>query len=312
MLTVLAGGAGAAKFLRGLMRVADPGDVAVVSNTGDDIRLYGAHVSPDVDIVVYTLAGIVDDTRGWGIAGDTFRVLEGIRALGLDAWFTLGDADFATCLARAEFLRDGGTPSAFAARMAAAHDVKARILPMTDDPVATMITTAAGERIHFQDYWVRRRAADPVAAVHLDGAQGARPGPGVVEAIERSEAVLIAPSNPIVSIGTILSVPGIRDALRATPAPVVGVSPIVGGRVVRGMADKLMSGLGIDVSCAGVAGLYDDVVDGFVIDAVDAPLLDATAAAGRCVVETAQTMMRTPEDAAGLAKSALTLAERLR
>lgn len=312
MLTVLAGGAGAAKFLRGLVRVADPAGISVVSNTGDDIRVHGAHVSPDVDIVVYTVAGIVDETRGWGIAGDGFRVLEGIRALGEDAWFTLGDADFATCLARAEFLRRGGTPSEFAARLAAAHDVAIRILPMTDDPVATMITTAAGERIHFQDYWVRRAAADPVAAVELQGADVARPAPGVIEAIRHSEAVLIAPSNPIVSIGTILAVPHIREALRETAAPVVGVSPIVGGRVVRGMADKLMSGLGIDVSCVGVAGLYRDFLDGFVIDAVDAHLLEQVAAAGECTAEAAQTMMRTIEDAAGVAKTALALAERLR
>lgn len=312
MLTVLAGGAGAARFLRGLVRVVDPSGVTIVSNTGDDWHAYGTHVSPDVDIVAYTLAGLVDDERGWGLAGDTDRVLEGMRALGADTWFTLGDADFATCLARATFLAGGGTPSAFAARLTAAHGVAARILPMTDDPVATMITTAAGERIHFQEYWVRRRAADDVASVELEGAATARPGPGVLEAIAGSEAVLLAPSNPIVSIGTILSVPGIRDALRRTAAPVVGVSPIVGGAVVRGMADKLMSGLGLDVSAAGVASLYADFLDGFVIDTRDAASLDAVAAAGECVAETAQTMMHTPEDAAGVAKAALSLAERLR
>jgi len=312
MITVLAGGVGAARFLRGLARVADPSTITVVSNTGDDFHIYGAHVSPDLDIVVYTLAGIVDAERGWGIAGDTFRVLEGMRALGEDSWFTLGDADFATCLARASFLRGGGTASAFAARLAAAHGVSARLLPMTDDPVATIVTAEGGERMHFQEYWVRRRAADPVAAVELEGAEAARPAPGVLEAIASAQAVLIAPSNPIVSIGTILAVPGIRDALRATPAPVVGVSPIVGGAVVRGMADKLMTGLGMEVSCAGVARLYADVLDGFVIDLVDAAEAAAVAAAADCAVEVAQTMMRSVEDAAALAKSALALAERIR
>lgn len=312
MITVLAGGVGAARFVRGLVRVVDPASVTVVSNTGDDFHVYGAHVSPDLDIVTYTLAGIVDAERGWGIAGDTFAVLEGMRALGAETWFTLGDADFATCLARAQFVRAGGTPSSFAARLTAAHGVTTRLLPMTDDPVATIVTTTGGERLHFQEYWVRRRAADPVAAVDLKGAAAARPAPGVLDAIADADAVLIAPSNPIVSIGTILAVPGIGEALRATAAPVVGVSPIVGGSVVRGMADKLMTGLGHEVSCAGVARLYAGVLDGFVIDLVDCDAVSEVAAAGRCEVETAQTMMHAVEDAAALAKSALALAGRLR
>lgn len=312
MITVLAGGVGAARFLRGLARVVDPRAITVVSNTGDDFHIYGAHVSPDLDIVAYTLAGIVDEQRGWGIAGDTFGVLDGMRALGVDAWFTLGDADFATCLARAAFVAAGGTPSAFAARLAAAHGVTVRLLPMTDDPVATIVTSDAGERMHFQEYWVRRRAADAVTAVDLEGAAAAAPAPGVLDAIAHADAVLIAPSNPIVSIGTILSVPGVRAALAATAAPVVGVTPIVGGSVVRGMADKLMTGLGIEVSCAGVAGLYADLIDGFVIDRVDADAAGAVAGAAACAVETAQTMMHGPEDAAALAKTALALAERLR
>ncbi|HVL89255.1 MAG TPA: 2-phospho-L-lactate transferase [Actinomycetota bacterium] len=312
MITVLAGGAGAARFLRGLARVVDEAAVTVVSNTGDDIHVYGAHVSPDLDIVTYTLAGIVDGERGWGIDGDTFRVLDGLRALGVDTWFTLGDADFATCLARAAHLREGGTASAFAARLAGTRGVRARLLPMTDDPVATIVTAKSGEAMHFQEYWVRRRAADPVAAVALSGAADARPAPGVLEAIEAADAVLIAPSNPIVSIGTILAVPGIREALRSTTAPVVGVSPIVGGAVVRGMADKLMSGLGHEVSCTAVAALYEDLIDGFVIDLVDGAAAPRVAEAGGCVAEVAQTMMRTVEDAAALAKTTLALAERIR
>lgn len=312
MIVVLAGGVGAARFLRGLVRVVDPEAIVIVSNTGDDLHVYGAHVSPDLDIVVYTLAGVVDEERGWGVSGDTFGVLDGMRALGVDTWFTLGDRDFATCLARSAFVEAGGTPSQFAARLARAHRLAVRVVPMTDAPVATIVRTADGEDLHFQEYWVRRRAADPVAAVRLDGAAAASPAPGVVEAIGSAGVVLVAPSNPIVSVGTILSVPGIRDALRATAAPVVGVSPIVGGAVVRGMADRLMSGLGIEVSSAGVAGLYADFLDGFVVDLEDAADTARIERAGECAVETTQTLMRTVEDAAALAKTALALAERLR
>lgn len=310
MITVLAGGVGAARFLRGLVRVADS-EVTVISNTGDDFHIYGAHVSPDLDIVAYTLAGVIDDERGWGLAGDTYRVLEGMRSVGVDAWFTLGDGDFATCLARAATIRDGGTPSRFAESLTRRYSLPIRLLPMTDDPVATHVLLQNGQEIHFQDYWVRRRAADPVAGVRLHGAAAARPAPGVIEAISEASVVLIAPSNPIVSIGTILSIPGIRDAVCATKAPVVGISPIVGGAPVRGMADKLMPAAGVPVSPPGVATLYRDLLDGFLIDCVDAALIEQTAAAGNCVVEAAQTMMRSIEDAAALAKTALDLADRL-
>lgn len=309
MITVLSGGVGAARFLRGLVRVTDPALVTVISNTGDDIHIYGAHVSPDLDIVCYTLAGIIDEDRGWGIRGDSFTVLSGLTDLGIDAWFTLGDRDFATCLARAAFIAGGGTPSAFAAELARVHGVGVRLLPMTDDPAQTRVELTDGRDLHFQEYWVRDRAADPVRAVRLEGALA--PGPGVLEAIMNADAVLVAPSNPVVSIGTILSVPHVRDALRATTAPVVGVSPIVGDSPVRGMADKLLPAAGVDVTCDGVASLYGDFLDGFVIDAVDADRAAATQAAGMCTVEVAQTMMRTVEDAAALAKTALSLAERL-
>lgn len=309
MITVLAGGVGAARFLRGLVRVVPPGDVTVVSNTGDDLHIYGAHVSPDVDIVVYTLAGVVDDERGWGQRGDTTRVLEAMAAFGIDTWFALGDADLATCLARRTAVADGGTVSSFAESLARRYGVASRILPMTDDSVATLVHVPGGE-IHFQEYWVRRRAADAVLGVRLEGADWARPAPGVLHAISTADAVLVAPSNPIVSIGTILAVPGIRDALRSTRSPVVGVSPIVGGEVVRGMADKLMRGLGIDVSCAAVASLYEDFLDGFVIDLADASHAEAIEASG-VAVEVTQTLMRSEEDASSLAKTALALAERL-
>lgn len=309
MITVLAGGVGAARFLRGLVRVVPPSDVTIVSNTGDDLHIYGAHVSPDVDIVVYTLADVVDGDRGWGRRGDTMNVLTGMAAFGEDTWFALGDADLATCLARRMAIEEGGTASSFAATLAERYRVACRILPMTDDSVATMVRIPGGE-IHFQEYWVRRRAQDPVLEVRLDGADWSRPAPGVLASISSADAVLIAPSNPIVSIGTILAVPGIRDALRSTAAPVVGVSPIVGGQVVRGMADKLMRGLGLEVSCVAVARLYEDFLDGFVIDHADASRAHEIEDAGIPAV-VAQTMMRTDEDAASLAKTALALAERI-
>ncbi|MHB8510910.1 MAG: 2-phospho-L-lactate transferase [Actinomycetota bacterium] len=311
VITVLAGGVGAARFLRGLSCVVDPESITVISNTGDDFHIYGAHVSPDLDIVSYTLAGIVDEERGWGIAEDTFTVLEGMRAIGIDAWFTLGDKDFATCLARASFISSGGKPSEFAARLCSKLGVAVRILPMTDDPVATYVQIGDGREIHFQEYWVRRHAQDVALGVRLHGAANATPAAGVLEALRSSDVILVAPSNPVVSIGTILSVPGIRDALVACAAPIVGISPIVGGAPVRGMADKLLGALDVEVSAPGVASLYSDFIDGFLIDLVDEELIEQTSMAGACVVASVQTMMRSLEDSAALAKAALSLAERL-
>jgi LPPG:FO 2-phospho-L-lactate transferase len=308
VIVLLAGGVGAARFARGLVTVVPPEEITIISNTGDDFHVYGVHVSPDLDIVTYTLAGIVDDERGWGIAGDTFTVLDGLRALGVEAWFSLGDRDFATCAAREETIAAGGTPSSFAARLAARHGVRARVLPMTDDPVETRIgvVDSEGEEadLHFQEYWVRRGAQDRVLGVRLAGAEAARPAPGVLEAIAGAEAVLLAPSNPVVSIGTILSVPGLREALAATPAPVAGISPIIGGAPVRGMADKLMAGLNTEVSCVGVAAGYRDFLDAFVIDLADAARAPEIEAMG-VAVAVEQSLMHTDDDAAALAKAAL-------
>lgn len=315
MIAVLAGGVGAARFLRGVVRAVPPEDVTVISNTGDDFRVYGAHVSPDVDIVTYTLAGANDEERGWGLAGDTHAAMAEMRALGADPWFTLGDRDLGVAVARARWLAEGVPLSEVAARVARRYGVRVRILPMTDDPVETRVVvrdpTGAERDLHFQEYWVARRAADPVVSVRLAGGESARPGPGVVAAIHGAEAVLVAPSNPVVSIGTILAVPAIREALRETAAPVVGVSPIVGGAVVRGMADRLMPALGEEVSALGVARLYRDFLDGFVIDLADRPLAPRIEALG-VTVEAAQSIMRTPEDAASLAKTALALAAAVR
>jgi LPPG:FO 2-phospho-L-lactate transferase len=313
VIVVLAGGAGAARFLCGLFRVVPADEITVIGNTGDDIVMYGVHVSPDLDIVTYTLAGVVDDERGWGLAGDSHVLLEQLRALGVEAWFTLGDRDFAICLARTEWLGAGLTLSECTRRIAMHFGLGLRVLPMTDDPVATRILVADEDGreldLHFQEYWVRRSARDRVLAVNLRGASDARPAPGVLKAIETAAAVLVAPSNPIVSIGTILSVPGIRQALRDTRAPIAGVSPIVGGTVVRGMADKLSPSVGAAVSAAGVASLYEDFLDAFVIDHVDRALA-ARIEERNVRVDVTQTMMHTPEDAAALAKVALAAAGR--
>ncbi|MGH2794858.1 MAG: 2-phospho-L-lactate transferase, partial [Actinomycetota bacterium] len=217
MIAVLAGGVGAARFLRGLVRVVPAEEVIVVGNTGDDFIVYGVHVSPDLDIVTYTLGGAIDDERGWGLAGDTHNLLEELRALGVEAWFTLGDRDYGVCLFRTLAMAAGQTLSDVTARNGERFGSGVRLLPMTDDWVATRVTIDDAGRdreLHFQEYWVRRGARDTVRSVRLEGAERARPGPGVLDAIASAEAILVAPSNPVVSIGTILSVPGIREAVR--------------------------------------------------------------------------------------------------
>lgn len=308
MIAVLAGGVGAARFLRGLVRVVSPDQVVVIGNTGDDIHVYGVDVSPDVDIVIYMLAGVFDEERGYGILGEGRSVMEELRAAGTDAWFDLGDRDLGVCAARTAWLARGATPGEIAARIARRFGVATTILPMTDDPVRTLVRVREPDgrepELHFQEYWVARRARDPALGVRLDGAARARPAPGVLDAIATAETVVVAPSNPVVSIGTILTVPGIRDAVRNTRARVVGISPIVGGRVVRGMADKLMPAVGADVSALGVATLYRDFLDAFVIDVQDESLAPSIEALGMRV-SVAQTLMHTPEDAAALAKHAL-------
>ena len=314
MIAVLAGGVGAARFLRGLVRVVPPSDVTVIGNTGDDIDIYGVHVSPDLDIVTFMLAGVLDEQRQFGITGDTHTLMDELSATGHDTWFNLGDRDYAVCLTRTLMMEEGLPLHDATARICARFGLDIALLPMTDDLVFTTVRVRGPEGeadVHFQEYWVRHRAGLPALGVTLEGGTEARPAPGVLDAIASAEAVIVAPSNPVVSIGTILSVPGIRDALRATRVPVVGVSPIVGGAVVRGMADKLLPVVGADVSARGVAALYRDFLNGFVIDVVDGDARDEIERLG-IVVETTQTMMHTPEDAAALAKATLALAERAR
>lgn len=307
MLAALAGGVGAARFLRGLVRVVPPHDVTAIVNVADDEEFHGLHVSPDLDSVTYTLAGESDDVQGWGRAGETFTVLEALGRFDVDTWFRLGDRDLATHLFRTERLRAGIPLSVVTAQIAAAFGVQTRLLPVTDDRVSTRIEVEGPDgpvELAMQEWFVRERAQPPVRAVRFDGAATARPAPGVLEALRTAEAVVVCPSNPVISIAPILATPGVRDALRARRERVVGVSPIVGGAPVKGPADKLMGPLGIDVSCVGVAALYADFCGTFVIDATDSHRRAEVEALGVRVVAT-DTIMQSPEIAAALAERAL-------
>jgi LPPG:FO 2-phospho-L-lactate transferase len=306
MIVVLAGGVGAAKFLEGLVQVVSPEDVTAIVNTGDDFTLHGLHIAPDLDIVTCSLAGLIDREQGWGIVDDTAECIGWLGRLGGPTWFKLGDRDLALHIRRTALLREGATLSAVADTFRRALDVGVRILPMSDDPAPTHILTPAGE-VHFEEYFVQRRAQDEVVGVRVHAAGTARPAPGVLEAITSAEVVLVAPSNPIVSVGPILALPGVREALRATAAPIVAVSPIVGGAAIKGPAVPLMRAMGHEVSALGVARAYADFADGIVIDQVDAALAVAVADLGLGVTVT-DTIMRGPAEKAHLAAAALELA----
>jgi LPPG:FO 2-phospho-L-lactate transferase len=302
MLVALAGGVGAARFLRGLVRVVPPEDVAVVGNTGDDEIFFGLHVSPDLDTVTYTLAGTVG-AAGWGVAGDTFRALDSLSRYGEPTWFRLGDADLATHLYRTTRLRAGATLSEVTADIALAFGLKSRLVPMSDDRVATRIETSGGT-LAMQEWFVRERAEPPVRAVRFEGATSARPAPGVLEAIAEADAVLLCPSNPVISIGPILAIPGLRQAVAARRERVVGVSPIIHGAPVRGPADRLMAAVGLEVSCAGVAAAYADICGTLLVDTSDAARMGDVEAHGvRAVI--APILMRDAEGAERLARTAL-------
>jgi len=300
LITALAGGVGAARFLSGLVRVIPEKELSVIVNTGDDIELYGLHVSPDLDIVSYTLAGMVDEEKGWGIKGDTFRCLEMLRSYGFETWFNLGDKDLATHLYRTSLLKRGLKLSEVTAEISRALGLKVRILPMTDDRCETWVTTEAGSA-HFQEYMVRRGGRDAVLDVRLVGAEAAEAAPGVIDSILGNELVIVCPSNPIVSIGTILSVKGVREALRQSKARKIGISPIVAGAPIRGPADKLMKGLGLEVSAYSVARLYKDFLDVFVLDVADEMEKMKIEKLGIEVV-TANTVMKTLRDRVELAR----------
>ncbi|MEM2811548.1 MAG: 2-phospho-L-lactate transferase [Candidatus Bathyarchaeia archaeon] len=300
MITALAGGVGAAKFLSGLVKVIPEEELTVIVNTGDDIELYGLHISPDIDIITYTLAGIVDEERGWGIKNDTFNCLEMLRRYGYETWFNLGDRDLATHIHRTILLKRGLKLSQVTKEICRSLGVKANIIPMTNNKFETWIETDVG-LMHFQEYLVKRGAKDRVLGIKYLGAEEAKPAEGVIEAILNSKLVIICPSNPIVSIGTILSIRGVREALRSSKAPKVAISPIVAGAPIKGPADKLMSGLGLEVSAYSVAYLYRDFLTAFVLDYLDKEEKDRIESLGIKVI-LANTIMRTTEDKKRLAE----------
>lgn len=303
-ITTLAGGVGAARFLEGLVQVVPQEDITVISNTGDDEDFFGLRVSPDIDIVIYTLAGAINAATGWGLTGETFHALDALGRFGYETWFGLGDGDLATHVHRTKMLRDGATLSQATRSIAEAFGLRLTLLPVSDDRIRTMVETVAGETLAFQEYFVKRRTEDDVRAVRFDGIERAQPAPGVIDAILGADLIAIAPSNPIVSIGPLLAVRGVRDALRQTRATVAGISPIIGGKTIKGPADRMMASLGMTPTAAGVADAYRDFLDALVIDETDRDLAPAVEAAGvRAIV--AQTIMRGPAEKRALAEVVL-------
>jgi LPPG:FO 2-phospho-L-lactate transferase len=264
-IVLLTGGTGGAKLAAGIADAYGPERLTVIVNTGDDIAIYGAHVSPDPDLVSFWLAGSIDE-RGWGLRDDTFTVMDGLRDLGAEIWFNLGDRDLAWCVRRSELIAAGRTPTEALAEMNAAIDLRATVLPMSDDPIATWVQTAEAGWRSFQEFMIRGRAAGPVTGLELRGAEQASPSPQALEAIASARTIVIGPSNPLISIGPILAVPGIADALRAADAPVVAVSPVVGGEVLKGPTADFMAFAGFECSAVGIGELYGDLLDGIVAD----------------------------------------------
>jgi len=303
MITALAGGVGAARFLTGLNQIVKQQGISVIGNTGDDINLFGLHISPDLDIVAYTLAGIVDDDRGWGVKGDTYECLEMLRKLGLDTWFTLGDRDFATHIFRTDLLKKGFTLSQVTDQICQSLGLQIHLMPMSDDKFETRIKVEGGS-VHFEEYFVKRAAKEAVLGVEFAGAAEAKPSPKVIDSIMKAERVIICPSNPIVSIGTILSVKGVKEALQKTNAKIVGISPIVAGAPIKGPADKLLRGLGLEVSAFSVAKLYADFLDSFIVDNLDAAEKGAIEDLG-INVKVTNTVMKSLADKVKLARVAL-------
>jgi LPPG:FO 2-phospho-L-lactate transferase len=305
MITVLTGGTGGAKFVDGLRQVVPPEELTLIVNTGDDLVWWGLYVSPDLDSITYVLAGLLSKERGWGVTGDTFFCMQAMGQLGQPIWFQVGDRDLAVHLLRSKLLTEGKTLSQATAEIAANLGVKARILPMSDARVETRIGTPVGE-LNFEEYFVQRWYQDPVRSVRFAGAADAQAAPGVIEAIKSADAVLLAPSNPITSIGPILAVPEIREALCSTKGPVAAVSPIVGGAPVAGPAGMLMQSQGLPVSIAGVAEAYHDFLDLLIADVRDATAAEELRKAGfhvRCT----NTVMRTAENKVELARTVVSL-----
>ena len=301
---VLAGGVGAARLLGGLVQVVDPASLRVVVNTGDDVVLHGLHVSPDLDTITYTLAGAVNPETGWGLVGETWQAMDALARYGGITWFNLGDRDLATHLYRTQRLGEGATLTEVTAEITAAWDLALHLLPMSDDPVRTMVTVVDEGEIGFQDYFVRRRHDVAATGVRFDGADTARPSPAALAALAEAERVVIAPSNPVVSIGPLLALPDLAAAVGARRDDAVAVSPIIAGATVKGPADRLLAELGHEASVVGVARLYAPLAARLVIDEADADLADDVAAEGIEPV-VAPTLMTGPAEAAALARVVL-------
>jgi LPPG:FO 2-phospho-L-lactate transferase len=301
-VAVLCGGVGAARFLRGLQQVVEPADIAAIVNTGDDTVMHGLSISPDLDTITYTLAGAIDGERGWGLAGETWQAMAALSRYTAATWFNLGDKDLATHLYRTARLAEGATLTTITSEIASAWDLAIRLLPMTDDRLATMIELETGEEVSFQDYFVRLRHAVPVRAVRFDGTAG--PTSQVLDALGAAATIVVAPSNPIVSIGPLRWLPGIDELLARRRERVVAVSPIVGGAALKGPADHMLAELGHEPSVVGVARLYAPIAAALVIDPVDAERAADVEAAGMRAVVT-PSVMTTPELAAALARATL-------
>lgn len=303
MIVALAGGVGAARFLEGLIRVLPQRDITIIGNVGDDTQVHGLHVSPDLDIVTYTLAGLVDRQRGWGLRGDTFHCQSLLRRYGFPTWFNLGDRDLATHIYRTQELQRGKRLSEVTADLVSLLGLRVKLIPATDGSLQTYVISG-GRKMHFQEYMVKLKTKPKVQKVFFRGAESAKPAKGVTRTIERAKGVIISPSNPIVSIGAILAVHGIKAALKKTKAEVVGISPIVGGKTVKGPADKLMRAVGVEASALGVAEFYNGFVDTLIIDQIDKQLAPDIEALGIKTI-VMNTLMRSLVDKVRLAKIAV-------
>lgn len=304
-IAALAGGVGASKLLLGLHRSMDPRELAIIVNTGDDVVLHGLNISPDLDIVTYTLAALVNPATGWGVHGDTFHTLKQLAVYGRPEWFNLGDRDLATHIHRTALMRDGASLSEAAQSIRQALGVAATILPMSDQPIRTMLETSIG-RLNFQEYLVKLRAEPIIQKIYFDGVETAHPAPGTLEALAQARGIVICPSNPLISIGPILAVSAIREALQQRRHEVVAVCPIVGGKSLKGPSDKMLAELGFEVSATGVARMYQNVCGTLILDSIDAAEQSAIESLGlRAVISS--TIMRVTEDKERLAREVLQL-----
>lgn len=302
-VVALAGGVGAARFLRGLAQIVPYKDLVIIGNTGDDFEMYGLHISPDLDTITYTLAGIVDERKGWGLASDTFNLLKMLRKLGFETWFKLGDRDMAIHLARTNMLKDGLSLSEITSLLCAKLGVQTWLIPMTNEQVRTKIGSA-NAFLDFQTYFVKRGTRDRINEIFFDGSDVAKPAPGVIKAIREADGIVICPSNPFLSIAPILSISGIKEEILSSSAVKVGISPIIGGRAIKGPADKIMVDLGIEASAIGIAKIYADLLDCLLIDTIDEHLKGEIEKIGLKAIVT-NTIMKNTIDSTNLARIAI-------